>query len=136
MKKAFLLWLDIAIIMFFIIFVDFMLFEDLIFYWQLFYSKEIFIGLFIITILFSSFFVWYFFERHGVLTFNNRFLSYLKLYFAILWRALVIVIPIIGIIAFIYKGSIGSWIATIFIEILSGFPAIYWYLKRLSKINS
>jgi hypothetical protein len=133
-KKAFYLWLDIAIFMFFIIFIDFMLFEDLLFYWGLFfYMKKIFVGLFILTILISIFAVGYFFEKHGIMKFQNRFLGYLKLYFAILWRALVFVIPVVGLIAYIYHGSIGSRIATIFIEILFGFPAIYWYLKKMSK---
>jgi len=133
-KKAFYLWLDIAIFMFFIIVVDFMLFEDLLIYWGLFfYMKEIFIGLFTVTILFSIFAIGYFFEKHGIVTFQNRFTGYLKLYFAILWRALVFVVPAVGFIAYIYHGSIGSRIATIFIEILAGLPAIYWYLKKNSK---
>ena len=133
-KKAFYLWLDIAIFMFFIIVVDFMLFEDLIIYWRMFYYvKEIFIFLFILTILISMFAVGYFFEKHEIVSFQNRFTGYLKLYFAILWRALVFVVPAVGLIAYIFHGSIGSRIATIFIEILAGFPAIYWYLKKNSK---
>ena len=132
LKRAFLLWKDIAIMMFFIIVVDFIVFEDLIFYWHMFfYVKEIFISIFIITILFSMFFVGYFFERHGVLiAAKNRFFMYMKIYFAVLWRALIIVTPIIGVIAYIYHGSIGSRIFTIFIEILAGFGAIYWFLKK------
>ncbi len=133
-KKAFYLWADIAVFMFFIIVVDFILFEDLIVYWRmLFYVKEIFIGLFVLTLIISVFAVGYFFERYQIVSFKNRFTGYLKLYFSILWRALAVVVPIIGIIAYIYHGSIGSRIATVFIEILAGFPAIYWYLKKNKK---
>ncbi|GAB6075117.1 hypothetical protein [Nautilia lithotrophica] len=133
-KKAFYLWLNIAIFMFFIIVIDFILFEDLIIYWhKFFYVKEIFISLFAGTILISIFAIGYFFEKQGVISFQNRFIGYLKLYFSIFWRALMFVVPIIGLIAYIYHGSIGSRIATIFIEILAGFPAIYWYLRKISK---
>ncbi|WP_456479319.1 hypothetical protein [Nautilia sp.] len=133
-KKAFYLWMDIAVFMFFVILVDFMLFEDLLMYWRLFfYMKEIFIVIFVLTVLISIFALGYFFEKHGIISFKNRITGYLKLYFSILWRALVFVVPIVGIIAFVYHGSIGSRIATIFIEILAGFPAIYWYLKKISK---
>jgi len=133
-KKAFYLWADIAIFMFFVIIVDFMLFEDLIFYWGIyFYAKGIFITIFVLTILISVFAVGYFFEKHGIISYQNRLVGYLKIYFAILWRALVFVIPVVGIIAYVYHGSIGSRIVTIFVEILAGFPAIYWYLKNNFK---
>jgi hypothetical protein len=130
LKKAFYLWGEIAAFMLFIIVADFMIFEALLVYWGLFfYMKEIFISIFVITILISIFTVGYFFEKSGVVKFQNRISGYLKLYFSILWRALVFVVPIVGVIAYIYHGSIGSRIATIFIEIFAGFPAIYWYLK-------
>ena len=129
LKKAFYLWAEIASFMLFVIVADFMIFEDLLMYWGLFfYMKEIFISIFVVTILISVFAVGYFFEKAGVVRFENKILGYLKLYFSILWRALVFVIPIVGLIAYVYHGSIGSRIATIFIEILAGFPAIYWYL--------
>lgn len=134
-KKAFLLWFDIAAFMFLVIIADFILFEDLIVYWRMFfYVKEIFIGLFVLTLIISVFAVGYFFERHQIVSFQNRFTGYIKLYFSILWRALAVVMPVIGVIAYIYHGSIGSRIATVFIEILAGFPAIYWYLKKIEKI--
>jgi hypothetical protein len=91
--------------------------------------KEIFIFIFIVTILISVFALGYFFEKAGIVRFENKIPGYLKLYFSILWRALVFVVPIVGLIAYVYHGSIGSRIATIFIEVLAGFPAIYWYLK-------
>jgi len=130
LKKAFYLWAEIASFMLFVIVADFMIFEDLLVYWGLFfYMKEIFISIFIVTILISVFALGYFFEKAGIVRFENKIPGYLKLYFSILWRALVFVVPIVGLIAYVYHGSIGSRIATIFIEVLAGFPAIYWYLK-------
>ena len=80
-KKAFYLWADIAIFMFFIIVVDYMLFEDLIFYWGLyFYAKGIFITIFVLTILISVFVVGYFFEKHGIISYKNRFIGYKDLF--------------------------------------------------------
>jgi hypothetical protein len=66
---------------------------------------------------------------------KNKIKKYFKIYFAILWRAVLILIPVIGFIAIKYKGSIESRIWTIIIEILAGFPAIWWYLSKLEKIN-
>ncbi|AZV47444.1 hypothetical protein C3L23_09265 [Nautilia sp. PV-1] len=135
LKKAFNLWLKIAIFMLFVIIADFMIFEVLLVYWHLFfYMKEIFITIFAVTIIFSIFAVGYFFEQFGIeVKAKNRFFKYIKIYFSVLWRALIIVTPVIGLIAYVFHGSIGSRIATIFIEILAGFPAIYWYLKKLDK---
>jgi len=128
-KKAFWLWADIAIFMFFVIIADFMLFDDLMAYWREYYHmKEIFILIFVVTILISIWAIGYFFQRHGIEKVDS-FWKYLKLYFSILWRALIIVFPIIGITAYLFHGSIGSRIFTVFIEILAGYPAIYWYLK-------
>ena len=133
LKKSFLIWADIAFIMMLVIFIDFILFQDMLEYWHLFfYVKDIFISIFIFTIIISVFVTGYFFEFHRVFYFKNRFLGYLKLYFSILWRALVIVVPIIGAIAYIYHGSLNSRVAVIIIEVLAGFPAIYWYMKKIS----
>ncbi|WP_457562044.1 hypothetical protein [Caminibacter pacificus] len=132
MKKAFLLWLDIAIFLFLVIFAGFIVFSDIMTYTNFwFYMKEIFISIFIITIFFSIWAIGYFFNLHGFKVQGIK--QYLKIYWSILWRALIIVTPIIGLIAVIFKGSIFSRILTIFIEILAGFPAIYWYLKKLEK---
>ena len=132
LKKSFYVWLDIAIFMFFIIFAEFLIFSDLLFYWGMFfYMKEIFIGFFVLTILVSIYFIGYFFNVHNIQI--SGMTGYLKLYFSILWRAMIFVIPTVGLIAYIYHGSIGSRIFTIFVEILAGFPAIYWYM--LSKYN-
>ncbi len=129
LKKSFRLWLDIASFMFLIIFADFILFSDIVSYTSYWiYMKEIFIFLFISTILFSIWVVGYFFNLYGIKVIG--FKNYLKVYWSILWRALLIVIPIVGIIAYIYKGSVFSRFLTIFVEILAGFPAIYWYLKK------
>ena len=130
LKKAFFLWLDIAIFMFLIIFVDFILFLDVMEYTKYWvYMKEIFIGIFIITILISIWAVGYFFKLKGF--FNpNGVVDYLKLYWSIFWRAMVFVVPIVGIIAYVFKGSIESRFLTIFVEILIGFVAIYWYLRQ------
>jgi len=130
LKKAFFLWLDIAIFMFLIIFVDFILFLDVMEYTKYWvYMKEIFIGIFIATILISIWAVGYFFKLRGF--FNpNGVVDYLKLYWSIFWRAMVFVVPIVGIIAYVFKGSIESRFLTIFVEILIGFVAIYWYLRQ------
>jgi hypothetical protein len=133
LKKAFLIWLDISIFMFFVVFVDFLLFQTFVVYAQS--MKDInflFITIFIVTIIFSVFLLGLVFEKHGF-KFENRLKDYLKLYFSILWRALIIAAPFIGIIAFIFKGSIFSRFLTIIIEFLAGFPAIYWYLKSRDK---
>jgi hypothetical protein len=133
MKESFKLWGYIALMMFLVIFVDFVLFEDFMMYSPYYvYMKEIFIFLFIFTIAVSVFVIGYFFKLRG--HFNPTGIKdYLKLYWAILWRALVIVIPVVGIIAYVFKGSIESRILTIFVEILAGLPAIYWYLKKIKK---
>ncbi|WP_457559937.1 hypothetical protein [Caminibacter sp.] len=132
MKKAFRIWLDISIFMFLIVFVDFLLFQTFVVY---FYSmKQInmfFVSIFIFTILISVFLLGVVFKKYG---FEVKTLKdYFKLYFSILWRALVFAIPVIGIIAMIFKGSIFSRFLTIIVEFLAGLPAIYWYLK--SKKN-
>jgi len=74
-----------------------------------------------------------YFESFGIVKFKNRLFGYLKLYWSILWRALIIVMPIIALISVVFKGSIGSRIFTIFVEFLAGLPAIYWYLKKVVK---
>jgi len=132
LKKAFFLWLDIAIFMFLIIFAGFIVFLDTMEFTHLWmYMKVVFIAMFVITILFSVWAVGYFFKLHG---YDIRGIKgYLKLYLMVLIRALIIVIPIVGIIAYIYKGSIFSRFLTIFVEILAGFPAIYWTLRKLEK---
>jgi hypothetical protein len=132
-KKAFKIWLDISIMMFLIVVADFILFDDFMSYTHLFmYMKEIFITIFVVTIIASFFFLGFFFEKNGItIPAKNKFLSYLKIYWGVLWRALIIVTPIIGIIAVTFHGSIGSRILTIFIEFLAGLPAIWWYLKSL-----
>jgi hypothetical protein len=133
LKKAFLIWLDIAIFMFFIVFVDFLMFQTFVVYATSMREVNfIFISIFIITLIASIFLLGIVFEKHGF-KFENKFFGFLKLYFSILWRALVFAIPVIGIIAFIFKGSIFSRFLTIVVEFLAGFPAIYWYLKTLYK---
>jgi len=129
LKKAFSLWLDIAIMMFLVIVVDFIVFEDLMVYtpyWM--YMKEIFIGIFIFTLLVSIWAVGYFFNIHGFKI--KGVWGYLKIYWSVFWRAMVFVIPVVGLIAYFFHGSIQSRIFTILIEILAGFPAIYWFLKK------
>ncbi len=132
-KLAFKLWFYIAGLMSLVIFASFLIFIDIMEYTNYFwYMKEIFITLFVITIIISFFVVNFYFETFQItIKAKNRFtkyLKYLKIYFAILWRALVILIPVIGFIAYKYHGSIESRILSIILEILAGFPAIWWYL--------
>ena len=128
-KLAFKLWFYISVTMSLVIFVMYLLFIDLTqsYFW---YMKDIFIGLFIITIIISFFVINTYFETFNIqIKSKTKIGKYFKIYFGILWRALLILIPIIGFIAFKYHGSIESRIATIIIEILVGFPAIWWFLN-------
>ena len=128
-KLAFKLWFYISATMSLVIFVMYLLFIDLTqsYFW---YMKDIFIGLFIITIIISFFVINTYFETFNIqIKSKTKIGKYFKIYFGILWRALLILIPIIGFIAFKYHGSIESRIATIIIEILVGFPAIWWFLN-------
>ncbi len=129
-KLAFKLWFYIAGLMSLVIFASFLIFIDIMEYTNYFwYMKEIFITLFVITIIISFFVVNFYFETFQItIKAKNRFTKYLKIYFAILWRALVILIPVIGFIAYKYHGSIESRILSIILEILAGFPAIWWLL--------
>ena len=133
MKKfilAFKLWLYIAGMMGLIIFASFLIFMDIMQYTSyMWYMKEIFIAIFIIVIISSFFIVNFYFNLFGInVKSKNKFTKYLKIYFGILWRALIIVTPVIGFIAYKYHGSIGSRIFTIFVEIIAGLPAIWWFL--------
>ena len=130
-KLAFKVWFYIAAFMSMVIFVDFIIFMDFMQYSNFyFYMKEIFIGLFILTIVISFFTVNLYFDMFGIKTEGkNRFIKMLKIYFGIFWRAFIILIPIIGFIAYKYHGSVESRIWTIIIEILVGFPAIWWFLS-------
>ncbi len=132
-KLAFKLWFYIAGIMSLVIFAVYLLFINLMqsYFW---YMKEIFIGLFIITIIISFFVINAYFETFNIqIKSKTKLGKYFKIYFGILWRALVILIPIIGIIAYEYHGSIESRIITIFLEILAGLPAIWWFLNKNLK---
>ncbi len=135
-KLAFKLWCYITGIMLLIIFAEYILFIDIMQYTNFFwYMKEIFIGIFIITIVLSFFVINLYFNLFGIeVKGKNKFIKMLKIYFNILWRALIILIPIIGFIAYKYQGSIGSRILTIFLEILAGFPAIWWFLNSKNII--
>ncbi|GAX88266.1 conserved hypothetical protein [Lebetimonas natsushimae] len=134
-KPAFKLWFHIAGIMSIIIFMMFLLFLDLMMYFRMFmYVKFIFISEFIVTIIISFFVVNKYFEVFNIkINEKNKIKKYFKIYFGILWRALLILIPIISFIAITYKGSVESRIWTIIIEIMAGFPAIWWYLKSNKK---
>jgi len=130
-KFALKIWFYIAAMMSLILFAFFMLFMDIMqytnYYW---YMKQIFIAIFILVIISSFFVVNYYFNFFGIeIKAKNNLTRNIKIYFAVLWRALVFVIPAVGLIAYIYHGSIGSRIFTIFIEILAGFPAIWWFLN-------
>ncbi len=105
-KKALHIWFDIAGMMFLIIFVDFVFFQLLMEEGLFFYMKQIFIALFTVTVLASVYFVGFFFNKHKIET--KGFWGYLKLYFAVFWRAMVFVVPVVGLIAVIFKGSIAS----------------------------
>jgi len=131
LKIAFNIWLQTAGIMSLVLFADYILFFDFMMYSNLFwYMKEIFIGLFIVTIIISFFVINYFFEIYKIqIPARNKLTRYFKIYFGILWRALIILVPIIGFIALKYHGSIQSRIWTVIIEVLAGFPAIWWYLN-------
>ena len=137
MNLAFKLWFHIAGVMSIVICMMFLLFLDLMIYFNLFmYVKAIFISIFIITIIISFFVVNKYFEEFKIgINEKSKIKKYFKIYFSIFWRAIVILIPIIGFIAVKYHGSIESRIWTIIIEILAGFPAIWWYLKGIKKFN-
>ena len=134
-KMAFKIWLYIAGFMSLVIFIDFIIFMDFMEYSNYFwYMKEIFIALFIITIIISFFIVNLYFDLFKInIKAKNKFIKMLKIYWSILWRALLILIPIIGFIAYKYHGSIESRIATIIVEILVGFPAIWWFLTKTNR---
>jgi hypothetical protein len=137
LKKSLKIWTEISIMMFLIVFADFILFSDLMLYTNCYKEmNEIFIGIFILTIIASIYFLGFFFEKNEIyVPAKNKFVKYLKIYWAVLWRALVIVTPVIGIIAVTFHGSIGSRILTIFMEFLAGLPAIWWYLESLKRKN-
>ncbi|GAB6045788.1 hypothetical protein JCM11957_13860 [Caminibacter profundus] len=84
MKKAFKLWFHIAGVMFLVVFVDFLLFNDFLMSGYYFYMKEIFIAIFVVTIIISVFVIGAYFESFGIVKFKNRFFGYLKLYWSIL----------------------------------------------------
>jgi len=133
MKKlllAFKIWFYIAGIMGLVIFAAFLIFMDIMQYTNYFYyMKEIFIGIFVAVIIISFFVVNFYFDLFGIeIKSQNKYTKYLKIYFGILWRALIILIPVIGFIAYEYHGSIESRIITISIEIIAGLPAIWWFL--------
>jgi amino acid transporter len=134
-KLVFKIWFHIAGIMSIVIFMMFLVFLDLMMYTRLFiYMKYVFVLEFIITIIVSFFVVNKYFEIFGIdIGEKNKIKKYFKIYFGILWRAVLILIPIVGYIAMKYKGSIESRIWTIIIEILVGFPAIWWYLASNKK---
>jgi len=131
-KLAFKIWFYITGVMSLVIFADYILFLDFMMYNNYFwYMKEIFVFLFVFTILISFFIVNYFFDLFKItVPSKNKFIRYLKVYFGILIRALVVLIPIIAFIAIKFHGSIESRIWTIIIEILAGFPAIWWFLNK------
>ena len=131
-KKSFLIWVDISIFMFFVVFVDFLMFETFAPYCHTMRQVNVlFVTIFVFTIFISIFLLGEVFKKYGYQIRSIK--EYLKLYFSILWRALVFVIPVVGLIAFVFKGSVFSRLLTIFIEFLVGFPAIYWYLKTIQK---
>jgi len=134
MKKflvAFKLWCYIAGMMSLVIFVSFLIFMDIMEYTNYFYyMKEIFVGIFITVIVISFFVVNFYFDLFKIeIKSKNKFIKYLKVYFGILWRALIILIPVIGFMAYKYHGSIESRIAAIIIEVIAGLPAIWWFLQ-------
>ena len=135
-KLAFKLWFHIAGIMSMVIFASFLLFVDIMEYTSYFfwYMKEIFIAIFSGVIIISFFVVNAYFDAFNIkVKAKNKLLRYFEIYWGILWRALIILIPIIGFIAYTYHGSITSRIATIIIEILVGFPTIWWFLAKINK---
>jgi len=135
-KLAFKLWFYIAGIMSMAIFASFLLFVDIMQYnyYFFYYMKEIFIGIFTGIIIISFFVINAYFNAFGIkIKAKTKIERYFKIYWGILWRAILILIPIIGFIASTYHGSIQSRIATIIIEILVGFPAIWWFLVKINK---
>ena len=135
-KLAFQLWFYIAALMSLVIFASFLLFVDIMeyTYYFFFYMKEIFIGIFTGVIIISFFVVNAYFDTFNIkVKAKTKISRYFKIYWGVLWRALVILIPIVGFIASTYHGSIQSRIATIIIEILVGFPAIWWFLAKINK---
>jgi len=140
MKKFLLalkLWSYIAGIMSLVIFASFLLFIDIMQYTNYFiYTKEIFIAIFITVIIISFFIINIYFDLFGIkVVSKTNTIKHLKIYFGILWRALVILFPIISFIAYTYQGSIESRIATIIIEIIAGLPAIWWFLYSKNVQN-
>ena len=134
-KKSLKLWLHIAGIMSLVILALSILFFNIMQnYYMYKYIKPIFIGIFIAVIIISFFVINAYFEAFGIkIKTKTKTGRYFKIYFGILWRAILIVTPIIGFIAYKYHGSIPSRIATIIVEILAGLPAIYWFLKSNIK---
>jgi len=134
LKTSFILWSKIAIFMFFVINIGFILFLTLIQYWHLYmHVKAIFISIFVITLIISFFVINYFFKNEPIFKKNKITFNPFKLYFSLFLRAMVFVIPAVGLIAYTCHGSITSRFFTILIEILLGFPAIYWYIYSLNK---
>jgi hypothetical protein len=134
-KKSLKLWIHIAGLMSLVILAFSILFFSLMQnYYMYHYIKPLFIGIFITVIVISFFVINAYFEAFGIkIDAKTKIGRYLKIYFGILWRAMIILIPIIGFIAYKYHGSIPSRIATIIVEIIAGLPAIYWFLKSTSK---
>ena len=135
-QLAFKLWFYIAGVMSLVIFTSFILFIDIMEYTYYFFwhMKEIFIGIFTGVIIISFFVINAYFDAFNIqIKAKTKIGRYFKIYWGILWRAIIILIPIIGFIASTYHGSIQSRIATIIIEILAGFPAIWWFLTKVNR---
>ncbi|OSS41121.1 hypothetical protein DESAMIL20_2059 [Desulfurella amilsii] len=105
-------------------------------------KNTLFVGIFLIFMIISIFVIYMKFKKASAKNENlNKILPSHKyliqdavlIYFSLTIRAIIILLPLLGILAFFSKGDIIGRIYAVVLEFMVGYPSIYWYLKSRSK---
>ncbi|MGE4547733.1 MAG: hypothetical protein AB7E28_08175 [Desulfurella sp.] len=138
---AFNLWVSICIKMIIVLFISVSIFISGTVIFKV-SENTIFTCIFLIFMLISIIVIYKEFKKaraknenlNKILPLHKYFIQdALSIYFALTLRAIIILLPLLGILAFFSKGDIIGRIYAVVLEFMVGYPSIYWYLKDRSK---
>jgi hypothetical protein len=138
---AFDLWVAICIKMLIVLFISIGVFIGATMFFRV-SENAIFVSTFIIFEIISIIVIYIEFKKARVKNENlNKILPLhkyviqdaLSIYLSLTIRAIIILLPFLGILAFISKGDIIGRAYAVILEFMVGYPSIYWYLKNRSK---
>jgi hypothetical protein len=138
---AFNLWVTICIKMLIVLFISVSIFIGGIVIFKI-SENTIFICIFLIFMIISIIVIYREFKKARAKNESlNKILPLHKysiqdalyIYFALTLRAIIILLPLLGILAFFSKGDIIGRVYAVVLEFMVGYPSIYLYLKSRSK---